>query len=254
MPDLDHSLYGRIQRRVPGYRFGGVFVLLLLTFVFLASAPPTGRWVPLVGLTLIGGTLLASVLAARSGKVAFYATLIVLLSGLATVIFTILGRSTSEEGIAYGITALLVVAAPVVIVRGVLQRGVIDGKTILAALSIYVLAGMLWAFAELTIQAASAHPFFAQTAKGTTSDFLYFSFVTLTTVGYGDLTAVGGLERAVAVLEAMFGQIYLVTVVAVLITNLKSSRRLVGPPASVDPRTSVDPTASVDRQTSFDTE
>ena len=240
MPDIGHSLYGRIQGRVPGYRFGGVFVLLLLTFVFMASAPSTGRWVPLMSLTLMGGTLLAAMLAARSGKVAFYATVIVLLGGLATVVFTILGRSSSEEGIAYGISALLVVAAPVAIVRGVLQRGVIDSKTILAALSIYVLAGMLWAFVELTIQAASSHPFFAQTAKGTTSDFLYFSFVTLTTVGYGDLTAVGGLGRAVAVLEAMFGQIYLVTVVAVLITNLKGSRRLGDPQASHDPQTSFD--------------
>ncbi len=242
MPDLAQSLYVRIQGRVPGYRFGGVFILLILTFVFLASAPPSGRWVPLVGLTLMGTTLLAAILAARSGKVAFYATVVVLLGGFATVILTIVGGYASEEAIAYGICALLVLAAPVAIVRGVIQRGVIDGRTILAALSIYVLAGMLWAFIELTIQAVATQPFFAQTAKGTTSDFLYFSFVTLTTTGYGDLTAVGGLERALAVLEAMFGQIYLVTVVAVLITNLNSSKRL--------GRTA--PTA--DRPTSFDTE
>ncbi len=240
MPGLAQSLYGRIEGRVPGYRFGGVFVLLILTYVFLASAPPTGRWVPLLGMTLMGATLLAAVLAARSGRVAFYATVIVLVGGLAAVIFAIAGGYSSEEAIAYGVSALLVLAAPVAIVRGVVQRGIIDGRTILAALSIYVLAGMLWAFIELTIQAATSHPFFAQTDKGTTSDFLYFSFVTLTTVGYGDLTAVGGLERALAVLEAMFGQIYLVTVVAVLITNLKSSRRLMQPQAPVEPRTSFD--------------
>ena len=240
MPSLAQSLYSWIQGRVPGYRFGGVFILLLLTFVFLASAPPTGRWVPLVGLILMGTTLLAALLAARSGKVAFYATLIVLLGGLATVIFTIFGGYASEEAIAYGISALLVLAAPVAIVRGVVQRGVIDARTILAALSIYVLAGMLWAFIELTIQAVISQPYFAQVAKGSTSDFLYFSFVTLTTVGYGDLTAVGGLERALAVLEAMFGQIYLVTVVAVLITNLNSSRRLGKGPDAADPPTSFD--------------
>jgi hypothetical protein len=188
----------------------------------------------------MGTTLLAALLAARSGKVAFYATVIVLLGGFATVIFTIVGGYTSEEAIAYGISALLVLATPVAIVRGVVQRGVIDGRTILAALSIYVLAGMLWAFIELTIQAVISQPYFAQIAKGSTSDFLYFSFVTLTTVGYGDLTAVGGLERALAVLEAMFGQIYLVTVVAVLITNLNSSRRLGKGQVPVDPPTSFD--------------
>jgi hypothetical protein len=240
MPGLAQSLYTRIQGRVPGYRFGGVFILLLLTYVYLASAPSTGRWVPVVGMALMGTTLLAAILAARSGKVAFYVTLIVLLGGFVTVILTLLGDYSSEEGIAYGITALLVLAAPVAIVRGVIQRGVIDGRTILAALSIYVLAGMLWAFVELTIQAASSHPFFAQTGKGSTSDFLYFSFVTLTTVGYGDLTAVGGFERALAVLEAMFGQIYLVTVVAVLITNMKSTRKIIGPKDPADAPTSFD--------------
>jgi hypothetical protein len=240
MPGLAQSLYTRIQGRVPGYRFGGVFILLLLTYVYLASAPSTGRWVPVVGMVLMGTTLLAAILAARSGKVAFYITLVVLLCGFATVILTILGDYSSEEGIAYGITALLVLAAPVAIVRGVIQRGIIDGRTILAALSIYVLAGMLWSFVELTIQAASSHPFFAQTGKGTPSDFLYFSFVTLTTVGYGDLTAVGGFERALAVLEAMFGQIYLVTVVAVLITNMKATRKIIEPKAPVDAQTSFD--------------
>lgn len=240
MPGPAQSLYNRIQERVPGYRFGGVFVLLLLTYVFLASAPPTGRWVPLVSMTLMGVTLLAAVLAARSGKVAFYVTVVVFVGGLAAVISTILGDLASDEAIAYGVTALLVVAAPIAIIRGVVQRGVIDRRTILAALSVYVLAGMLWSFVELTIQAAISHPYFAQTDKGTTSDFLYFSFVTLTTVGYGDLTAVGGLERALAVLEAMFGQIYLVTVVAVLITNLKSTRRLMEPPAPLEAQTSFD--------------
>ena len=166
MPGLAQSLYGRIEGRVPGYRFGGVFVLLILTYVFLASAPPTGRWVPLLGMTLMGATLLAAVLAARSGRVAFYATVIVLVGGLAAVIFAIAGGYSSEEAIAYGVSALLVLAAPVAIVRGVVQRGIIDGRTILAALSIYVLAGMLWAFIELTIQAATSHPFFAADRQG----------------------------------------------------------------------------------------
>jgi hypothetical protein len=100
MTGLAQTLYNRIQERVPGYRFGGVFVLLLVTYVFLASAPPTGRWVPLVSMTLMGVTLLAAVLAARSGKVAFYVTVLVLIGGLAAVISTILGDYASEEAIA----------------------------------------------------------------------------------------------------------------------------------------------------------
>ncbi len=234
MPVSLKTIYGRIQNRVPGYRFGGVFVLLLLTYVYLASAPPTGRWVPLLAMALMGATLLACLLASRSGSIAFYVALIVLAAGFASAIVGVLGGYETERAIAYGVSALLVVAAPIAIAHGVVSRGVIDRRTIMAALSIYVLVGMLWAFTELTIQAASSHPFFAQTKQGTTADFLYFSFVTLTTVGYGDLTAAGGFGRSLAVLEAMFGQMYLVTVVALLITNLRPVRKLGEPQTSLD--------------------
>ncbi len=56
---------------------------------------------------------------------------------------------------------------------------------------------------------------------GDQNDFLYFSLATLTTTGYGDLTAAGELGRTLAVLEALLGQIYLVTVVALLVSNLR---------------------------------
>ena len=58
--------------------------------------------------------------------------------------------------------------------------------------------------------------------------------MTLTTVGYGDLTAAGGFGRSLAVLEAMFGQMYLVTVVALLIANLRPARTLSEPQTSLD--------------------
>ncbi len=53
---------------------------------------------------------------------------------------------------------------------------------------------------------------------------MYFSFITMATVGYGDLTAQGGLGRALAVTEGLFGQIYLVTAVAALVSNLGRRR------------------------------
>ena len=68
---------------------------------------------------------------------------------------------------------------------------------------------------------AQSQPFFAQQTHASSADYQYFSFITLTTTGYGDLTAAGNLGRAFAVLEALTGQIYLVTVVALLISNLR---------------------------------
>jgi uncharacterized membrane protein len=84
---------------------------------------------------------------------------------------------------------------------------------------------MLWAFTFAAISAIQAEQFFAEVKDGTVADFLYFSFVTLTTTGYGDLTAAGGLGRAVAVLEALFGQLYLVTIVALIVSRMARVER-----------------------------
>jgi voltage-gated potassium channel Kch len=55
---------------------------------------------------------------------------------------------------------------------------------------------------------------------------VYFSFVTLTTVGYGDLTAAFDAGRIASIFEALFGQLYLVSVVALLVANLGRERRV----------------------------
>jgi hypothetical protein len=107
-----------------------------------------------------------------------------------------------------------------VIARSAIRRRVIDVRTIMAALCIYVLLGMLWAFVFGAIGNITSTAFFVQQAHPANADYLYFSFITQLTVGYGDLTAASNLGRACAVLEALIGQIYLVTVVAVLVTRL----------------------------------
>jgi hypothetical protein len=66
--------------------------------------------------------------------------------------------------------------------------------------------------------------FFAQGTDGTRSLRLYFSFVTLATLGYGDYTPAGNLGHTLAVLEALIGQLYLVTVLALLVSRLRSAK------------------------------
>ncbi len=95
-------------------------------------------------------------------------------------------------------------------------------------LCVYLLVGMAFAFTYGVIEALSNEPFFAQIADGSHSDFLYFSFVTLTTTGFGDLTAATSLGRSFVIIEALTGQIYLVTVVSLIVANLGRPRRLAG--------------------------
>jgi Ion channel len=88
----------------------------------------------------------------------------------------------------------------------------------------YLLAGMLFSFVYVVIGAIDADALFAEVTTPTTADALYFSFVTLCTVGYGDLTPAGDLARIVAIGQMLLGQIYLVTVVSLIVANLGRSR------------------------------
>ena len=93
---------------------------------------------------------------------------------------------------------------------------------------------MMFAFLYAAINGISSGPFFVQTSHATVPDFLYFSYITQTTVGYGDFTAAGDLGRALAVLEALTGQLYLVTIIAVLVSRLSGRNLVSALPADVE--------------------
>jgi hypothetical protein len=201
------------------YRFGLVLVLLLANFIMLMTGT-TSTWVRPLSVALSGATLLAALYAANVGpRSRRIATVCVVIAILGSLSFVALGDSngTAAAGM---LDAAVIIVAPIAIARSVVKRRIIDIRTILAALCVYVLLGMLWAFVFSAMGNIGSVPFFVQTAHPTSADYLYFSFITQLTVGYGDLTASGNLGRACAVLEALAGQIYLVTVVAVLVSRL----------------------------------
>ena len=118
--------------------------------------------------------------------------------------------------------------APFVLGRGMLRRKVIDTQALLGALSIYLLAGIAFAMAYRIMALLQSTPLFTlpdgRAGDGTISDQMYFSFVTLSTTGYGDITARVGNARAFALLEAIGGQLYLLTAVAAILGVLVSRR------------------------------
>ena len=199
-------------------RFGVVLLLLLATFVFLSTGQ-TGSWAIVVSTVLQGATLLAAFRASHTERRWMKVAYVVVGASLVVSIAALFASADTTTATLYGLNAVLVLTAPIAIARGALRRE-LDIQTVLSAICIYVLIGMLWAFVFGTISEVGSKPFFAQTAEATSADYLYYSYVTLTTVGYGDLTAIGGLGRAVSVLEALVGQLYLVTVVALVVSNL----------------------------------
>jgi hypothetical protein len=93
-----------------------------------------------------------------------------------------------------------------------------------AALSCYLLVGIIFAMGDQSL-AAMTTGFFVQPPPHPPSDFAYFSFVTLTTVGYGDLTPALGYPRSLAVLEAVAGQMVLITLVARTVAGVQWGER-----------------------------
>jgi voltage-gated potassium channel Kch len=112
--------------------------------------------------------------------------------------------------------------------RTVLREKGVTLQVVYAALCLYLLLGLAFAFAYGALQDVSHDAFFSGGTEGTTNDFLYFSLTTLTTTGYGDFTAATEFGRALSVTEALLGQVYLVTVIALLVSNLRprAARRL----------------------------
>jgi hypothetical protein len=110
------------------------------------------------------------------------------------------------------------------IVRDVRAEQAVTLYALSGVLAIYLLAGMFFSFLYGAIEAVDDGNFFAEVADAGRSDFLYFSYVTLSTTGYGDLTPALDLGRMLAVAEALLGQIYLVTIVALIVANLRPRR------------------------------
>ena len=80
--------------------------------------------------------------------------------------------------------------------------------------------GLSYAYLYPVIGVLTNEPFFVQTSTPASIDYIYFSYVTLTTVGYGDFTAASSAGRMIAVSEALTGQLYLVSAVALLVGNI----------------------------------
>src|SRR5580704_15319650 len=132
----------------------------------------------------------------------------------------------------FGVMLLL---TAVLIVRRVLARPTVTVQSIYGALSAYLIIGLMFAAFYAAIERLGGGSFFAHQQPANTQTFQYFSFTTLTTLGYGDFTAAGNSGRALAVIEALTGQVFLATLVARLVTAFRSPAERAGvdaPPAA----------------------
>ena len=103
-------------------------------------------------------------------------------------------------------------------------RQAVTLEAVFGVLCVYILLGMFFASVYGTMDRLGGYPFFAGGQSATVAHCLYFSFTSLTTAGYGDFTARTNLGHTLSVSEALLGQIYLVTVVSLIVANLGRGR------------------------------
>jgi Ion channel len=214
----------RLKIRKQPDRYGALLVIMLIdcTVLFSAGLHGLGRWLPVV---LVAFTVTFGIRTSRVEGPVVVASRVVT---AAVLVLTIVGAAESSDwiiGIACIVVGVLLITLAICITARVLRHDQVSMQTILGSISVYVLFGLVFAFAEFGVGRVSDQPFFVQVQVPTMSDHLYFSFVTLTTLGYGDLTPATSLGRALVSLEALLGQIFLATLVARLVSLYGKARR-----------------------------
>jgi hypothetical protein len=213
-----------VARRRASHSYGFVLLLIAASFLFTASGPDNEAWGQSVLVLLQSATLVAALWTSGLGRAAVLPSVLLAGVGVAVAAAQILDDGDTLTGVAGLLNGALIVAIGVVIAVGVFDQQTVNQQSILGAICIYVLIGMLFTFVYGAVAVLGSDDFFAQGTDGTPSLRLYFSYVTLATLGYGDYTAEGDLGHTLAIMEALLGQLYLVTVVAVVVGRLHRAR------------------------------
>lgn len=204
-------------------RFGIVLALILASLT-VGLAAPAGDVARLLELLLQGSTLVVALAASRVRPIVLKITALATAILIGATLAPLLSAEELGESSARSINLLLLALASPAIARGltvdVRETGAVTAPTMFGVLCIYLLVGLFFGTAFALLNTVASQPFFAN-GSGANADFLYFSFATLTTTGYGDFVAQTDLGRSLAITEALVGQIYLVTVVAVIVSNLR---------------------------------
>ena len=205
----------------PRGRFGALLIVLIASYVM--SALSRGRVIDGLQIVLFAGAALLALRNSSASRRVVRLIVVVVIAGTAVALGLSISAATGStgSGIANLWTGLILLFAAVVIVQRVLSFGTVTIQSIYGVLSAYLIIGLMFAAFYAAIDHLSGHSFFTN-GQDSTQTYQYFSFTTLTTLGYGDFVAGQNGGRAIAVLEALTGQIFLATLVARLVAAYRS--------------------------------
>lgn len=203
-------------------RFGLVLISCLVTYSLLIAVD-SPRWIALASALPVAVTVVLSIWASSPGPFLRWAPLALIAAAIVTGVINASLRGPDPAGISLLLAGLSLGLCIVAMLVRMATHTRVSVRTVLAVLSSYVMLGLFFAYVDSGIGHIMG-TFFAQSGAHSQSDYAYLSYITLTTVGFGDLTPGTGIARSVIILEALVGQIFLVTLVARMVSIFGTHR------------------------------
>jgi hypothetical protein len=209
------------------------FFYLLGALLFLLLALPLAHDfgladMPIMRVIVFSVLLLVGSWSLKDGGRYFSSGMLFVVSGIASsVLAASLDMMLFEYGAILAMIGFLVVAISYTLGQVVFGTEM-SANRLVGAICVFLLLGIIWAFGYALLELAAPNSFKGfdpAHAPGADSTWLYFSFVTLTTLGYGDITPVTAVARTLSYLQAVAGQFYIAVLVAGLVSGYISSRQ-----------------------------
>jgi hypothetical protein len=200
-------------------------VLLLVVGTYVVSVSVTEARAASIVLTVQLATVWLTLRTSQAHRlVRLVADIVLCVAAVVAGLSFFMHNRGDQLGGIFAVCCLLYLIAPFSIVRHMIMRRQIDTETLLGAVAAYLLIGMFFAFTYQAAGEFGSVPFFGPAGPGTLSQDLFFSFVTMTTVGYGNLVPAANPGQTFAVLEAVTGQLFLVVAVGKIISSMRPGR------------------------------
>jgi hypothetical protein len=211
------------ERLQHGDTYGLLLGLILVGYVVMGLVDNT-KWSRPVMAVVMGSILVLALHTSHAHRRLVIASVLVSVACLAlTLVQAVLDSDLGAAGLGY-LMFVFTALAPVVVLVRIFRHPEVTVETLLGAFSAYLLIGLVFSGIYRGVDAWAADPFFAQTDDPSPVQYMYFSFTTLTTTGYGDLTPAYDNGRVLANIEQLVGQIFLVTIVSGIVANLGRAR------------------------------
>ena len=222
----------RSWRADPVDRFGVVLFFVIATIVVSSLVDVgTSYGDSLLAHAMSGAALVAAARATGMGRRSRHVVTWVVLVAVGLLAFLSLAEAlVDDENLVWvspeqadPLWLVLVIVVPIIVIRRIAQHTVVGGRTVLGAVTAYLQIGVAYAAIYQAVSVWSSVPPFGEPQPS--SAFTYLSLTTMSTLGIGDIVPTTQVSRLLVSSEAVLGQVFLVTIVAIVVSQFAGGRQ-----------------------------